>query len=380
MLERARERPPVLLPPEEVSIESRIEQLLERLSETEACGFEDLFESDATRGDMIVTFLAMLEMIRLKLIRVFQQGGVGAIRVYKRARPSDAPHPIHDPEDEYKAHHPAPPKPGTGSRGRERNERREQGCLRCTRCTEVRAEDRCIRRAPEVHGRARGARCIRDAETAEEPKPRMELAQLKAVIEALMFASPDPITPRMLNRLLNDEPKEDVKAALEALKADYVDRGGLHIAEVAGGFQITTRPEYHEWVRRLFHERSANKLSVASLETLSVIAYKQPVTAAEIGEIRSVNTSGVLSTLLERHLIKIVGRKNVIGRPFLYGTTKEFLIRFGLNDLGDLPKIEDMAQQLGFEPPPILMEQPVPEEMLPLDEGDVPEGRASEHV
>jgi segregation and condensation protein B len=100
------------------------------------------------------------------------------------------------------------------------------------------------------------------------------------------------------------------------------------------------------------------------------------VTAAEIGEIRSVNTSGVLSTLLERHLIKIVGRKNVIGRPFLYGTTKEFLIRFGLNDLGDLPKIEDMAQQLGFEPPSVLMERPVAEEMLPLDEGDVPEGQA----
>ena len=209
---------------------------------------------------------------------------------------------------------------------------------------------------------------------AEEPQPRMELAQLKAVIEALVFASPEPLTPRMLYRLLNDEPKEDVLAALKAVQADYVDRGGLHVAEVAGGFQITTRPEYHEWVRRLFHERSASKLSVAALETLSVIAYKQPVTAAEIGEIRSVNTSGVLSTLLERHLIKIVGRKNVIGRPFLYGTTKEFLIRFGLNDLGDLPKIEDMAQQLGFEPPPILMERPVPEEMLPLDEGDVPDG------
>ncbi len=110
VLERARERPAVVLPPEEVSIESRIDQLLERLSETEACGFADLFERDATRGDMIVTFLAMLEMIRLKLIRVFQQGGLGAIRVYKRARPTDAPHPIHDPEDEYKAHHPAPKK------------------------------------------------------------------------------------------------------------------------------------------------------------------------------------------------------------------------------------------------------------------------------
>ncbi|MEY4637015.1 MAG: Segregation and condensation protein [Acidobacteriota bacterium] len=212
-----------------------------------------------------------------------------------------------------------------------------------------------------------------DEAPAGEPKPRMELSQLKAVVEALVFASPDPLTPRMLNRLLNDEPKEDVQAALKAVQADYVERGGLHMAEVAGGFQITTRPEYHEWVRRLFHERSSNKLSAASLETLSVIAYKQPVTAAEIGEIRSVNTSGVLSTLLERHLIKIVGRKNVIGRPFLYGTTKEFLIRFGLNDLNDLPKIEDMAQQLGFDAPAVLMERPVPEEMLPLEEGDVPD-------
>jgi segregation and condensation protein A len=110
VLERARERPPIPIPGEEISIETRIEQLLERLSETEACGFEDLFEDQATRADMIVTFLAMLEMIRLKLIRVFQQGGMGAIRVYKRARPSDAPHPIHDPEDEYKAHHPPPKK------------------------------------------------------------------------------------------------------------------------------------------------------------------------------------------------------------------------------------------------------------------------------
>jgi segregation and condensation protein A len=121
VLERARVRPPVVLPAEEVSIESRIEQLLERLSETEACGFEDLFEASADRGDMIVTFLAMLEMIRLKLIRVFQQGGIGAIRVYKRARPTDAPHPIHDPEDEYKSHHPGP---GIGEPGPEEDEKK----------------------------------------------------------------------------------------------------------------------------------------------------------------------------------------------------------------------------------------------------------------
>ena len=92
--------------------------------------------------------------------------------------------------------------------------------------------------------------------------------------------------------------------------------------EVAGGYQIVTRPELHEWVRRLFHERSAQKLTVQGLETLAVIAYKQPITALEISEIRGVNTSGVLSTLLERHLIKIVGRKNVVGRPFLYATTQ----------------------------------------------------------
>jgi segregation and condensation protein B len=198
----------------------------------------------------------------------------------------------------------------------------------------------------------------------------MDQAQLKAIVEALVFASPEPLTAKMLFRLLADEPKEDVQAALDALAADYERPGGLHLAQVAGGFQITTRPELHDWVRRLFHERSAQKLSVAALETLSVVAYRQPVTAAEINEIRGVNASGVLSTLLERHLIKIVGRKNVVGRPFLYGTTKEFLIRFGLRDLADLPKMEDMVQALGFEPPALLMERPVSEDMLPLDEDD----------
>jgi segregation and condensation protein B len=207
---------------------------------------------------------------------------------------------------------------------------------------------------------------------SEASRPRLETAQLKAIVEALVYASPEPLTLKMLFRLLNDEPKEDVIAALNALQQDYAERGGLHLAEVAGGYQITTRPEFHDWVRRLFHERTTQKLSVASLETLAVIAYKQPITAAEIGEIRGVNTSGVLSTLMERHLIKIVGRKNVIGRPFLYGTTKEFLIRFGLRDLNDLPKVEDMAAALGFDAPSILTERPVTDEMLPLSDDDIP--------
>src|SRR6266545_6395109 len=215
---------------------------------------------------------------------------------------------------------------------------------------------------------------------SQSPEPKAESleptapgpsAELKAIVEALIFASPEPITPRMLFKLLNDEPKEDVTAAVQALKADYDNRPGLQFVDVAGGYQIVTRPELHEWVRRLFHEHSSQKLTVAGLETLAVIAYKQPITALEIGEIRGVNTSGVLSTLLERHLIKIVGRKNVVGRPFLYSTTKEFLIRFGLKDLNDLPKIEDMAEALGFEPPAGLVEQSPREDVLPLTEDDL---------
>ena len=210
------------------------------------------------------------------------------------------------------------------------------------------------------------------SDAQQDVPPRLDSAQLKAIVEALVFASPEPLTPKMLFKLLNDEPKEDVLAAVNALEQEYEQRGGLHLAEIAGGYQITTRPELHDWVRRLFHERTTQKLSVQSLETLAVVAYKQPITAAEIGEIRGVNTSGVLSTLMERHLIKIVGRKNVIGRPFMYGTTKEFLIRFGLKDLNDLPKVEDMAAALGFEAPAILMERPVTEEMLPLEEDGSP--------
>jgi segregation and condensation protein B len=200
--------------------------------------------------------------------------------------------------------------------------------------------------------------------------PAAASAEVKAVVEALMFASPEPLTPKMLFKLLADEPREDVLSAIAALRADYENRPGLQLVEVAGGFQIVTRPDLHEWVRRLFHERSSQKLTVQALETLAVIAYKQPITALEITEIRGVNTSGVLSTLLERHLIKIVGRKNVVGRPFLYATTREFLIRFGLRDLDDLPKIEDMAEALGFDPPAGLTERTTAEDVLPLEEPD----------
>ena len=198
--------------------------------------------------------------------------------------------------------------------------------------------------------------------------------ELKAVIEALVYASPDPLTPKTLFKVLESEPREDVQASLDALRCDYAEgRGGLQLVEVAGGYQIVTRPELSEWVRRLFHERKSQKLSVAALETLAVIAYKQPVTAPEITEIRGVNTAGVVATLLERRLVKIAGRKQVVGRPFLYATTREFLIRFGLRDLNDLPRMEDMADVLGFEPPSGLADAGPSEILLPLDAGPDPD-------
>jgi len=173
--------------------------------------------------------------------------------------------------------------------------------------------------------------------------------ELMPIVEALIFASPEPVTPKSLQKLLDGEPPEAIESAITALKDRYAQAGGLQLIEVAGGYEIVTRPELHEWVRRLFHERTTQKLSVAALETLAVIAYKQPITAAEIAEIRGVNTSGVLGTLLDRHLIRIAGRKQVVGRPFTYATTREFLDRFGLKDLNDLPRVEDMADVLGFD-------------------------------
>ncbi len=202
--------------------------------------------------------------------------------------------------------------------------------------------------------------------------------ELKAIIEALIFASPEPITLKALAKLLDQETADDIAAAVESLKADYDRPGGLQLVEVAGGFQIVTRAELHEWVRRLFHEHTTKKLSVSALETLAVIAYKQPVTAPEITEIRGVSAAGVVGTLIERKLIKIVGRKQVVGRPFLYGTTRDFLERFGLNDLSDLPKVEDMSELLGFDLPSSVSE-PAPQTALPFEAVTEPDSGESIH-
>jgi segregation and condensation protein B len=180
--------------------------------------------------------------------------------------------------------------------------------------------------------------------------PILPPLEVRAVLEALIFASPQPVTPREIGKVLTGVPRESWEDALEEIRADYARDGrGLQLVDIAGGFQITTRAEYNDWVRELLDPKSPTRLSIQALETLAVVAYKQPVTLPEIIELRGIKSGGVLKTLLEKRLIRIVGRKEVVGRPILYGTTKEFLLHFGLKDLSELPRIEEFAEVLGEE-------------------------------
>ena len=171
-------------------------------------------------------------------------------------------------------------------------------------------------------------------------------AERVAIIEALIFVSEDPLTAKIIADLLRED-REVVEVALEELAQEFNGRnGGLQLREVAGGWQFATRPEYHEHVRAYLKSRPSAKLSIASLETLAVIAYKQPVTVPEILEIRGVQSPSSIKTLLDKKLIVAKGRKDTVGRPMMYGTSKEFLLQFGLKDLGELPSMEDF-QDLG---------------------------------
>jgi segregation and condensation protein B len=166
--------------------------------------------------------------------------------------------------------------------------------------------------------------------------------ELKPVIEALLFVADEPLPFKQLCKILGDVPEEDVMWALSELVADYEKReSGLEAREIAGGWRISTRPQYHEFIRKYLKSRPSARLSLPALETLAVIAYKQPITIPEILEIRSVTSSSAVKTLLEKRLIVTKGRKETVGRPMMYGTSKEFLIQFGLKDLSELPSIED---------------------------------------
>ena len=176
--------------------------------------------------------------------------------------------------------------------------------------------------------------------------PRSE-TERAAVIEALIFVSDEPLSVKTIADVLKED-KQVISEAVQALAQEFNARnGGLQLREVAGGWQFATRPEYHEHVRAFLKTRPSAKLSIASLETLAVIAYRQPVTVPEILEIRGVQSPSAIKTLLDKKLIVAKGRKETVGRPMMYGTSKEFLLQFGLKDLSELPSVEDFQDLSG---------------------------------
>ena len=181
-----------------------------------------------------------------------------------------------------------------------------------------------------------------DVSDASDIEIRATQDELKPAIESLLFVADEPLPFKNLCKILGDVPEEDVMWALSELVADYDNRGsGLEVRQIAGGWRISTRPQHHEFIRKYLKSRPSARLSLPALETLAVIAYKQPITIPEILEIRGVTSSSAIKTLLEKRLIVTKGRKETVGRPMMYGTSKEFLIHFGLRDLTELPSIED---------------------------------------
>jgi segregation and condensation protein B len=175
----------------------------------------------------------------------------------------------------------------------------------------------------------------------------MEASELKAALEAILFLSSDPVGVDDLADSL-DETKEAVTAQLEEIKRGLDDHiGGFMLEQAAGGWRFTTRAEHDAVLKKYFAKKGENRLSLAALETLAIVAYRQPITAPEVSDIRGVNSTGVIRTLLERRMIRVAGRKNVVGSPFLYRTTKEFLVHFGLNDIRDLPRLEEFGDLIG---------------------------------
>ncbi len=169
-----------------------------------------------------------------------------------------------------------------------------------------------------------------------------QLDYTKGIVESILFVSDKPVTVEQLRQVMEEVSADEIQSIIQSLKEEYAQKvGGMVITEIAGGFQMLTNPSHASHIRNFYKTRTKEKLSRPSLETLAIIAYKQPVSRADIELVRGVNSDGVMAHLLAKALVKIVGRKEVPGRPFLYGTTKEFLEYFGLRSLEDLPKIEE---------------------------------------
>ena len=210
------------------------------------------------------------------------------------------------------------------------------------------------------------------AQLAEDPRPNNEDAQLQAILEAIVYITDEPLTAQQIAAAIG-QPIDKIKRLLDQLVEEYgKPEHGLGIREIAGGYKMATKAEHHEAVRAFVKKLTPPmKLSLPALETLAVIAYKQPVTTPEIMEIRGVQGAGVLKTLLDRKLIAEAGRKDVVGRPLTYKTTKEFLVQFGLKDLKELPTLKEFEELGRLE----LVEESQPE---PAAEPPAPEPQAND--
>ncbi|MDP8260034.1 MAG: SMC-Scp complex subunit ScpB [Candidatus Gygaella obscura] len=191
----------------------------------------------------------------------------------------------------------------------------------------------------------------------------MTTTPIKSIIEALLFVNEQPINLEQIKAIFDEADIKSIRAALTQLQDDYVQQDrGIRIIEIAGGFQMVTHSECVHFLKKFYSKRQLSRLSTPALETLAIIAYKQPISRQEIELIRGVNVDGVVSSITERGLIRITGRRESLGRPFVYGTTKKFLEYFGLKSLSDLPKIEDFSK------------------MVPHDEIDVSEGSSENGI
>lgn len=188
------------------------------------------------------------------------------------------------------------------------------------------------------------------------------IKDLKNIIESLLFVAEEPLTVDALKKVLNLAETKEIRNALKELADEYeVRKGGFFLREVAGGYQLRTRPEYNQWIKRLIQPKPI-RLSKAALETLAIVAYKQPIIRSDIEHIRGVDCGGILRMLLERKLIRVLGRKEIPGRPLIYATTKHFLQVFDLKDLKDLPtprEIEELGEAQSENSPPTFMNRPV---------------------
>jgi segregation and condensation protein B len=176
----------------------------------------------------------------------------------------------------------------------------------------------------------------------------MEANELRAAIEAILFISTEPVKLDDLAEAFSDEGREAVSAQLDEIRKILDEHvGGFVLEQTAGGWRFATRAQHDPILKKYFAKKGENRLTIAALETLAIIAYRQPMTAPEISDIRGVNSTSSIRTLLERRQIRVAGRKNVVGSPFLYRTTKEFLVHFGLNDIRDLPRLEEFGDLIG---------------------------------